>query len=236
MFNSNKKGNNEEITKTTEIERFQIENEKLFSQLTNKNTDYFFQLEGRLDELGYDPTKKVVVLNQMLHETVEFQEDAITARRKYGTVTERADEIMGITLSMLTGEPEISPDWMLYMDGALLLGGLFSIVNGASAWRSADMNLSLVQLIMNFVLGGLVVLVLIKFRPEKGQMKGMLRYTFVTILVMLVWVFLMTFVEVIAPSVINPNLPELFVIGVGVAGLALRWYLKSKLDIRGTLF
>lgn len=225
--------------KPENINEIEKNNEKFFSKLTNKNQDYFVQLNRQLDELSYDKDKKIIVFNQMLQETVEFQEEAITARKMYGTVTERAEVILDLDPE-LSGEEVVSPNWMLYMDGALLLGGIFSIVNGFSAWRSVGMSesrsLSLVQLIMNFVLGGLVAMALTKYKPEPGKTKGMLKYTGVTIGSMLLFVLLMSFAEILAPSVINPAMPPIFVMVTGAVAVALRWYLKKELDIKGTLF
>lgn len=237
MLNRNKKENEEtEVVEDsrTKLERAEAENKELYPKLTNKNRDYIFQLDRRLDELGYDYEKKTIVINQMLNETVEFQEDAITARRMYGTVTERANKILG--LDVKTQDEKQSPTWMRYMDGALILGGLFGVVNGLSAWRTAEMDVTLIQVIMNYLLGGLAVLVLTKYRPRPGQTKGMFKYIAATVGVMLVWVLWMSFVQLLTPAMLNPIMPPLFVAGLGVASIILRAYLKRKLDIQGTLF
>lgn len=222
-------------------EEIKKENEALFLELTNKNQDYFVQLDRRLENLSYEESKKDMILNRMLLETIEFQEDAITARKMYGRVTERADQILGIDPNSLTKEnKDSSSNKLLYLDGALLLGGMFSVVNGFSAWRSIGINdarsLSLVQVILNFVLGGLVAMALTKYKPEPGQTKGMLKYVGVTVGAMLLFVFAMTFADTITPSIINPILPPLLVIATGVIAIALRMYLKKKLNIKGTLF
>lgn len=239
MFNKKDK-NEEELVVTKDPKEIEKENETLFLKLTNKNQDYFVQLDRRLDELSYEGNKKIVVLNQMILETIGFQEDAITARKMYGTVTERSEKILDLDPQILGQKKESSANWMLYMDGALLLGGMFSIVNGFSAWRSLGTNggtsLSLIQIIMNFVLGGIVAMALTKYKPEPGQTKGMLKYTGVTIAAMLLFVLLMTSAELLTPSVMNPKIPPIFVMVTGAIAIALRWYLKKELDIKGTLF
>lgn len=236
MFN--RKDNKEETgvveDSRTKLQKAEEENKELYPKLTKKNRDYMFQLDRRLDELNYDHAKKVIVINQMLNEIVQFQEDAITARRMYGTVTERADKILG--LDVQTKEEEKSPTWMLYVDGALLLGGLFGLVNGISAWREPEINVTLLQLVMNFLLGGLAVLTLTKYRPEPGKTKGMFKYILATVGVMLVWVFWMSVVQLIAPVALNPVVPPFLVMGIGIAGILARWYFKRKYDIQGTLF
>ena len=240
MFNKKDKGQKESFVEEESLEAIEKENENLFLKLTNKNQDYFLQLDRRLDQLAYDRKQKTIVLNQMFLETVDFQEEAITARRMYGTVTERADKILASDLQLLEGEVENSPTWMIYMDGALLLGGMFSIINGFGAWRSTGVSsgtsLSLIQLIMNFALGGLVAIALNKYKPKPGTTEGMLKYTGVTIVSILSFVLLMGLAQYLVPTVINPQLPPVMVIIVGIIGLILKWYLKKELDIKGTLF
>ena len=240
MFNNKDENQKESSIEENNLETIEKENEKLFLQLTNKNQDYFVQLDRRLDKLTFDPKQKTIILNQMFLETIDFQEDAITARRRYGTVTEQVDKIMGLDPQFLEGEVEDSPTWMIYMDGALLLGGMFSIINGFGAWRSlttgSATSLSLVQLIMNFALGGLVALALNKYKPKPGTTEGMLKYTAVTIVSIFSFVLLMGLAQFLVPSVINPQLPPLMVMAIGVIGLLLKWYLKKELNIKGTLF
>lgn len=240
MFNKKDESQQESFVEGNHLETIEKENEELFLKLTNKNQDYFVQLDRRLEELSFDPKQKTIVLNQMFLETIDFQEDAITARRMYGTVTEQADKIVGLDPQLLEGEVEDSPAWMIYMDGALLLGGMFSIINGFGAWRSLTVgsatSLSLVQLIMNFALGGFVAMALNKYKPKPGKTEGMLKYTAVTIVSIFSFVLLMGLAQFLVPSIINPQLPPLMVMAIGVIGLLLKWYLKKELNIKGTLF
>lgn len=228
----------EKDNKTTNETRVDLEqeNEELYEQLTNKNQDYFFQLDSRLQELSYDISDQIIIMNQMLKEAVEFQEDAKTARKVYGTVTERADKIVSGEIESQEEESEVSPPLHLYLDGALLLGGLFSLVNGITALRTPEMDVSLLQLIMNFLLGGLVVLILVKYRPDSGEKKGMFQYILVTVATMLVWVYVITAIQMLPASTINPILPDFLVLAIGAGGLFARWRLKEKLNIKGTIF
>lgn len=234
MFNRKKKEETEE--KVLSFEEIKQQNEQLYSQLTNKNRDYMFQLNNRLEEMAYDATKKEYVFNKMLHETIAAQDQSIPARRIYGTVTEQAENIVGTDLNLPAGEQEKSPTWMLYMDGALLMGGLFGIVNGISAWQSASEQVGFLQVIMNFLIGGLAILVLTKYSPKQGQTKGLLKYIIATIAVMFFWVTILTFVLAAIPPALNPVIPGPVVIGIAAVALLARWYLKKKLDIKGTIF
>lgn len=233
MFGKKKKKEEESHVPKRDLEE---ENRELYSKLTNKNQDYFFQLNGRLDELSYEESKKKVVLNQLLKETVEFQEEAITARRMYGTVTEQADKIIKYGVKGTEEQGEMSPIQHLYLDNALLLGGLFNIINGVTVWRNPNQSVSLFQLILNFLLGGLVALTLLKYRPANNRMVDILKYSIVTVGVMLLWIFTMQFADLVVPPVINPNISAIWVVSVGALGILARWYLRKKLDIKGSLF
>lgn len=218
------------------LEKTKKDNDKLYAQLTNKNQDYMFQLNSRLDELDYEPVKKEYVFNEMLQEIIKAQESSIPARKIYGTVTDQADNILGKNVDVPEEEQEKSPTWMLYMDGALLMGGLFGIVNGISAWQATESPVGLLQIIMNFLIGGLAVLVLTKYAPKQGQSKGLLKYIAATIGVMFFWVIVITFVLALIPPILNPVIPGPVIVGIAVVALLARWYLKKKLDIQGTIF
>ena len=218
------------------LEETKAQNQELYQQLTNKNEQYIFQLNNRLDEMDYDPVAKEYVLNEMLHEIIEAQEKHIPARRIYGTVTEQADNISGKNVEIPEEEQEKSPTWMIYMDGALFLGGIFSIVNGIGAWQAPESEVGLLQIIMNFLLGGVAVLTLVKYSPKPGQTKGMLKYILATVSVILLWVLMITFALVLVPDFLNPILPPFVIISIGILALGAKWYLKRELDIKGTLF
>jgi len=227
--------NNQENV-TLNLEETRKQNEELYQELTNKNQDYMFQLNSRLEELDYDPVKKTYIFNDMLHEMLTAEESSIPGKRIYGTVTEQADNILGKDVEIPEEEKEKSPLWMRYMDGALLLGGLFSLVNGFGALQEAGEPVGIFQVLLNFLFGGLAVLALTKYAPKPGQTKGMLKYIAATLGVMFAWVFALTGALLIIPDVINPVIPGGVVIGIGAVALVAKWYLKRKLGIEGTLF
>ncbi len=233
MFNRKKKDQPEEKTKT--FADIQAENQTLYTELTNKNKDYIFQLNSRLDELDYDTRKKEYVFNEMLHEIKAAQESHIPARKLYGTVTEQADHILGKTVQT-DEEEERSPTWQIYVDGALLMGGLFGIVNGISAWNNPEVAVGLLQILMNFLLGGLAILVLTKYMPKPGQTKGFLKYIGATAGVMLFWILTLSFVLAAIPQVLNPPVPGPAILAISAIALIGRWFFKRQYNVRGSFF
>ncbi len=233
MFNRKKK--DEPVEQTKSFDEIREENQQLYQELTNKNKDYMFQLNSRLDELEYDTRKKELVFNEMLQEIISGQEQHLLARKMYGTVTEQADHILGKNVQM-DEEEDRSPTWQIYVDGALLMGGLFGIVNGVSAWNNPEAAVGLLQIIMNFLLGGLAILVLTKYMPKPGQSKGLLKYIAATAGVMLFWVLALTFVLAAMPQVLNPAVPGPVILTISAIALIGRWLFKRHYNVRGSFF
>lgn len=217
------------------LEETKRQNKELRTQLTNKNEQYIFQLNARLDQLEYDPVTKEFVINEMLHEIIEGQKSHLQARKIYGTVTEQADNIVNKEFEIPEGEQEKSPTWMLYLDGALLLGGIFSLVNGFGSYQDPTTQVGLFQVILNFLLGGVAVLTLIKYSPKHGQTKGMLKYILATVTVMLLWITTIALSLAFIPEALNPIVPPVIIMIIGAVALGAKWYLKRELDIKGTL-
>ena len=218
------------------VAELKAENNALHQQLTNKNRDYMFQLNSRLDKLDYDETKKIYVFNTMYQEIIAAQESSLTARRVYGTVSEQVDNILGNKVAVGEDNTERSPDKLIYLDGALLMGGLFNILYGFSAFRAeeAGMQIGLVQVLLNFFLGGLAVMLLTRFVPKAGETKGLLKYALATLVIVVGWVMLTTAIIIILEP-IDVGLPGLLVMVIGGLSLLAKWYFKKKLGIRGTI-
>lgn len=233
MFNRKKKEQPEENTKS--LDEVKKENQELYQELTNKNKDYMFQLNSRLDELDYNSNWKELVFNEMLQEIIAAQATHITARKLYGTVTEQADNIVGKKVQ--PGEDEArSPNWQIFIDGALLMGGLFGIVFGISSWNNPENSIGLLQFLMNFILGGVSIVVLTKYMPKPGETKGFLKYMGATVVVILFWVLFLSVVLTVLPNLLNPALPAVVVLGLSALSLLGRWFFKRKYNVKGSFF
>ena len=233
MFNRKQKEQPEEHTKS--IEEIEEENQQLYQELTNKNKDYMFQLNSRLEELDYNENWKILIFNDMLQEIITAQATHIPARKIYGTVSDQVDNIVGKKVRP-GQEDEKSPTWQIFTDGALLMGGLFGIIFGVSSWNNPENSIGLLQYLMNFVLGGVSIIVLSKYMPEPGQTKGFLKYMGATVVVVLFWVFFLAVVLTALPNVLNPALPAVVVIGLSAISLLGRWFFKRKYNVKGSFF
>lgn len=219
-----------------DYEAKETENTELFDQLTNKNQEYMIKLNRRLDEANVSEERKTNIFNDMLKNILSEQANHNTARNIYGTVTDQASYLINGTSGAVEEPVERSATWKLWLDGALLLGGMFSVITGISYFTgNSEAGLGVTTLLLNFILGGFAVMIITKYAPKPGVKGGFLKYILATTLTMIAWIMLMAFSTKLIPPVINPLIPGSYTLVIGVIAFAAKWYLKKKLDIKGTL-
>ncbi|MCC5889700.1 MAG: DUF1129 family protein [Alkalibacterium sp.] len=212
------------------------ENDALFEQLTNKNKDYMVKLNRKLEDSNMSEDNKILIFNDMLKNIVAEQPNHITARKLYGTVTDQARFLIDNNQGEQVKPVKRSETWKIYMDGALLLGGMFAVITGISyVFGDQQAGLGLITMILNFLLGGLAVMIITKYAPQPGVKGGFIKYIVATTLTMLVWILLMAFGTALIPQALNPIIPGSITLVIGVLSFAAKWYLKKKLNIQGTL-
>lgn len=212
------------------------ENAALFDQLTNKNQEYMIKLNRRLDDADMSEERKTIIFNDMLKNIVAEQANHVTARSIYGTVTDQARYLIEGKRGVVQEPVERSESWKLWLDGALLLGGMFAVITGISYFTGNEgAGLGLLTLILNFILGGFAVMIITKYAPRPGVKGGFLKYVLATTLTMVVWIMLMAFGTELIPAALNPVIPGPYTLAIGLVAFLAKWYLKKKLDIKGTL-
>lgn len=231
-----KKKNTVEHEPEVTLEDKKKENDALFDQLTNKNREYMMTLNRKLDDAGFPEDNKTLVFNEMLKNIVSQQANHLTARKLYGTATDQARYLTESDHADMTGPVERSESWKIYLDGALLLGGMFAVITGISYLvGNQEAGLGLITMILNFLLGGLAVMVITKYAPQPGVKGGFIKYIVATTITMLTWIILMAFGTAMLPQALNPMIPGSITLVIGVVAFAAKWYLKKKLNIQGTL-
>lgn len=222
------------------LEQVKNENSILWSELTKRNEQYMIGLDRALTQASYDEESKHTLYNKMMTELVANQKSGTTARQLYGTVSECAENVLQQNEANVV--PERSPDWLVALDGGLLLGSIFALISGTSlltAGENTQPGMGIVSLILNFIAGGLSMLTVSKFQPDvnapKGK-KGYMKYIGVLVLSMVFWMLAMTATIVLVPPAINMSLPATAYLIIGAAGLALKTYLKKKFTITGGVF
>lgn len=222
------------------LEQTKNENSVLWSELTKRNEQYMIGLDRALTQANYDEESKHTLYNKMMEELVTNQKSGTTARQLYGTVSECAENVL--QRQEATVSSERSPDWLIALDGGLLLGAIFALISGTSlltAGENTQPGMGIISLILNFIAGGLSMLIVSKYQPDvnapKGK-KGYFKYIGVLILSMVFWMLAMTATMVLVPPAINISLPATAYLIIGALSFALRVYLKKKFNITGGVF
>ena len=215
----------------------QEENEALFKQLTKRNDQYMMNLDKALIAANISEKKRETIYNDMLKTLIKGQKSGQTARQLYGTVTERTNALLEGPKEEETGRSE---DWKIMLDGGLLMGAMFALITGVSGFigKGQGSEMGLITMILNFIVGGFVILLISKNVPDKNKTKkgSTLRYILISTAGMLGWMFLMTASMAFIPSSVNILLPASVNIAIGVVAFAAKMYFKRKLNIRGGLF
>lgn len=218
------------------VEQLKIENKELWHNLTKRNEQYMLGLDKTLKAANIAEARREEIYNSMMKELSHAQKTGKTARQMYGTVSECAANLLG--------KPDAdtsvrSADWLVAVDGGLLLGSIFALISGVSLLTANEdgvIGMGLISLILNFIVGGLAMLVISKFSPKpdapKGQ-KGFGKYILATTGSMLVWMLIMTLSMTFIPAGINFELPAIAYVVVAVVGFAAKVLLKKKFHIVG---
>ncbi len=228
-----------EETQVSTTQTKKEENSVLFQKLTKKNEQYMLSLNKTLIEKNMSETKKEDIFNEMLQKLVERQKSGETARQLYGTVTECANQLVDQPEKVQTGPSE---NWKIALDGGLMIGGLFSLITGLSGLfnnvEETASSLGLITTLLNFIVGGLVILWISKNMPDRKQPKkgGMFRYILVSTIGMLSLMVVMTGSMMVIPAAVNVPINAIGNIVIGVLAFVAKYFAKRKLNIRGGLF
>lgn len=219
------------------FEEIKSNNQLLRNQLTKKNEQYMLQLDRSLVAANFNEEQREQLYHEMLTELVAKQKTGLTARQIYGTVTERVSEILN---EKVNKHQTKSPDWHIALDGGLLMGGLFSLMSGVTMYLnpSQTASMGLITLLLNFIVGGLVLLLLSKFAPDFSKPKGETgywKYLGVSLVSLVVWLVLVMAFQTLLPNSINISMPFIVYILIGTIAIGLKWYLKKILGIKGTI-
>ncbi|KAF1295069.1 hypothetical protein BAU15_04745 [Enterococcus sp. JM4C] len=214
------------------------ENRSLETQLTKRNQQYIFDLKKALAAANLSEEEKTLALHDILPVLVEEQKGGKTARQLFGTVSERTEAI--ITKPQ---KPKSSSPWTMWLDNTLLIFGIFSIMISFMALISKGTQISygITTLVISSAIGGWVFYLMYKYiyrfeQPgaDKSQKPGMFKSMAIIIGTTLLWVLSLA-VTMMFPPVINPILEPMIVIVMGAIALAIRYYLKKKYGIVGSL-
>ncbi|MGX7108979.1 DUF1129 domain-containing protein [Facklamia miroungae] len=212
-------------------------------QLTKRNLKFLLDIDRQLRASHVSQSNCQAVYLEMVDTLLEGQKDGHTAKHIYGTPSETSQIIINKAVKE-EENLEKSPDWQIAVDGGLMLGAIFTLITGifgltGSSSVQDNFYMGIITVILNYAIGGYAMMKTAKVLPNldapKGQ-KGYGRYFMVSTVAMMAWIGLIMLSQAFIPPVINPILPPIGYIILGVITLALRYYLKNKWKIVGGLF
>ncbi len=215
------------------------ENRSLEEQLTKRNEQYIFDLKKSLIAANLSEEMQAKVLHEMLPNLIEGQKTGKTARQLYGTVSERTMEIIEMPEQM-----KESPQWHVWLDNALLLLAILTIMTGIMGIFSSKNNATfgVITILVTSIAGGFFLVIMNKYiyqydRPgaDKSKKPKFWKSAGILFLGALGWIIIMS-VTMALPTKININLDPVVNVIIGLLALGARYLLKKKLNIQGGAF
>jgi uncharacterized membrane-anchored protein len=213
-------------------------NRELEKQLTKRNQQYIFDLKKSLEAANLSEEEKAIALHEILPVLVKEQKGGRTARQLFGTVSERTEAILNKPEEV----KETSPV-MMWLDNTLLILGIFGIMMGVMGLfaRDSAQVYGIITFISMAMVGGWVFYVMYKYmyqyeRPgaDKSQRPKMWKIMLILIGSFFLWIATIA-VTSILPSSINIVLDPIVLAVIGAVAIGLRYYLKKKYNIVGSL-
>lgn len=218
------------------------ENQALEAQLTKRNEQYIFDLKKSLDAANLTDHEKQLALHEMLPTLVTEQKNGVTARQLYGTVSERTDAIINAPAEAAAQSNSVL---LMVLDNFLLLFGMLavmtSIMDQFQFGNAKTNSFGLVALLVGSIMGAVVFYLMYKLiyqyeQPGADRSKKPKVWKSMLILggAIVAWAFLFS-MTMYMPASINPVVDPLLMGAFGVAALGLRWWLKKRYNIVGSL-
>ncbi|KAA9241092.1 DUF1129 family protein [Aerococcus tenax] len=232
VFNQDKK-NDQAAERQAQLVQFEAENKALYPQLTKRNKEFVFQFEKAIKDKDLRGRNKTEVLHEILTTLVETQASGQTAQQLYGQPYQYAEKL---EKQPTAKELAPAPFWMHWVEGALFVGGLFSIIAGLSALLSNNQANSATAfgpaaLVVNFIMGGLAMAVLNQYSPDMSQEKGKRgigRYILLSVLVVGLWMLILVGALAVLPPSWNGALPPFAYLVIGALAFLARWWFQGQ--------
>ncbi|EMG27131.1 hypothetical protein X560_0916 [Listeria fleischmannii 1991] len=214
---------------TIEINNISLSEQK--EKLTKKNLQYVQEVEKHLRQTDYPESQQETIISEMVEKILAEQKQGVTARKLFDLTPTEYVTSLTVKATKIANEPNTSK-WWLGLDGGLLVLGAMMLISGLSAYFQGQ-TLGLAVLLITGIIGGFAMIILRRYATEMraGRKGGTLRYILMAVLVIAIWMFVMTMVQIMVPPAINVALDPTVMVIAGAAILALRWYIKRKKNI-----
>ncbi len=214
------------------------ENRELEKQLTKRNEQYIFDLKKSLEAANLSEEDKTVALHEILPVLVTEQKGGRTARQLYGTVSECTETILN-----KPKEAKASSPVLMWLDNTLLIFGVFSLMMGVMGLfvKNNKQVYGILSLVLMAMMGGWVFYLMYKYmyqyeRPgaDKSQRPKMWKIILIMVGAFFAWTAVIS-LSALIPSPLNAKLDPVILAILGGISLLVRYYLKKKYNIVGSL-
>ena len=223
-----------------ELQQKVAENRELEKQLTKKNDQFMFDLKKLLDEgIEVDEHQKIVAFNEMLKALVDGQKTGVTAKQLYGTPTE--------AVVFVTTKPATPPKTnfgSMWLDNSLMLFAVLALITGAMTMisKNPQPTQGIISILIGAISGGLSFYLIYRYvyiydlpGADRSKKPGTLKTGAIMALCFIPWLMIFSFSAYI-PKNINPSLDPVITIILGAVAFGVRYLLKKKYNIQGSLF
>ncbi|EUJ51438.1 DUF1129 domain-containing protein [Listeria fleischmannii] len=215
---------------TTETTNISLSEQKRKNS-QKKNLQYVQEVEKHMRQTDYPESQQETIISEMVEKILAEQKQGVTARKLFDLTPTEYVTSLTVKATKIANEPNTSK-WWLGLDGGLLVLGAMMLISGLSAYFQGQ-TLGLAVLLITGIIGGFAMIILRRYATEMraGRKGGTLRYILMAVLVIAIWMFVMTMVQIMVPPAINVALDPTVMVIAGAAILALRWYIKRKKNI-----
>ena len=207
------------------------------TNLTKKNQEFIHIATNQLIEDGKSDEEIQAILEEVLPTIIENQKKGLTARAVGGggavwaaSFTEKASD------AKANQEKKNDNPWLMWLDTSLLFIGIVALLNALMGFfNSATTSSGLFSLLALGFGGGAAMYATYHFiyrfaGKPKSERPGWKKTFLVLGLAMLGWVLLYT-ATAFLPAVLNPQLPPIVMLIIGVVSLVGRYFLQKKYNI-----
>ena len=209
-------------------------------KLTKKNQEFIHIATQQFIKDGKTDAEIKAVFEEVIPKILEEQVKGTTARSLYGAPTHWAHSFTVKEQYEKEHPKENDDPKLMIMDSALFITSLFALVSALTTFFSADqafgygfVTLLLVGLVGGFAFYLMYYFVYQYYGPDmdRSQRPPFWKSVLVILASMFLWL-LVFFATSFLPASLNPVLDPLPLAIIGAALLALRFYLKKRLNIR----
>ncbi|NYS48743.1 DUF1129 family protein [Streptococcus danieliae] len=210
-----------------------------FEHLTKKNQQYVRTVQKLLEQAGKSPKEIEILLANILPDIEEKQDRGFTARALYGTPTQWVrNQLSEASAESSDSTAANDSPWLMWLESTLFLLAFVGLGIGLiNQFIPGSTSYGLLTLISMTTGGGAVFYALYHFvyryyEPQyEGERPNARRGFLFVGLTLLAWIALITISESILAG-INPPLPSMVLILIGIAAFALRWWLMRTYKIK----